>query len=34
MIEGGALLPLGGDREHGGHKGYCLSAMVDILSAS
>ena len=32
MIEGGALLPLGGDREHGGHKGYCLSAMVDILS--
>jgi L-2-hydroxycarboxylate dehydrogenase (NAD+) len=32
MIEGGALLPLGGDRTHGGHKGYCLSAMVDILS--
>ena len=32
MIEGGALQPLGGDREHGGHKGYCLSAMVDILS--
>ena len=31
MIEGGALLPLGGDRPHGGHKGYCLSAMVDIL---
>ena len=31
MIEGGALLPLGGDRTHGGHKGYCLSAMVDIL---
>jgi LDH2 family malate/lactate/ureidoglycolate dehydrogenase len=31
MIEGGALQPLGGDREHGGHKGYCLSAMVDIL---
>ncbi len=33
LIEGGALLPLGGDREHGGHKGYCLAAMVDILSA-
>ncbi len=33
MIEGGALQPLGGDREHGGHKGYCLSAMVDILSS-
>ncbi|MDO1450113.1 Ldh family oxidoreductase [Rhodocytophaga aerolata] len=28
---GGALLPLGGDREHGSHKGYCLGAMVDIL---
>ncbi|MGB3617981.1 MAG: Ldh family oxidoreductase [Catalinimonas sp.] len=33
MVEGGALLPLGSDREHGGHKGYCLSAMVDILCA-
>lgn len=30
---GGALLPLGGDREHGSHKGYSLSAMVDIFSA-
>lgn len=29
---GGALLPLGGDREHGSHKGYCLGATVDILS--
>jgi L-2-hydroxycarboxylate dehydrogenase (NAD+) len=27
MIDGGAILPLGIDREHGGHKGYCLSAM-------
>ncbi len=25
------LLPLGGDRKRGGHKGYALSAMVDIL---
>jgi LDH2 family malate/lactate/ureidoglycolate dehydrogenase len=33
MINGGALVPLGGDRIHGGHKGYCLAAMVDILSA-
>ncbi|MDX2196533.1 MAG: Ldh family oxidoreductase [Cytophagales bacterium] len=33
LKEGGALLPLGGDREHGSHKGYCLGAMVDILSA-
>jgi LDH2 family malate/lactate/ureidoglycolate dehydrogenase len=32
MIDGGALVPLGGDREHGGHKGYCLAALVDILS--
>jgi LDH2 family malate/lactate/ureidoglycolate dehydrogenase len=32
VIDGGALLPLGGDREHGGHKGYCLAALVDILS--
>lgn len=31
--KGGALLPLGGDRVHGSHKGYCLSASVDILSA-
>jgi LDH2 family malate/lactate/ureidoglycolate dehydrogenase len=30
--KGGALLPLGGDREHGSHKGYCLGAMVDIFS--
>ena len=28
---GGALLPLGGDREHGSHKGYALGAMVDIF---
>jgi L-2-hydroxycarboxylate dehydrogenase (NAD+) len=33
MIEGGALLPLGSVRELGGHKGYCLSAMVDILTS-
>jgi len=30
---GGALLPLGGDKEHGSHKGYALGAIVDILSA-
>lgn len=29
---GGALLPLGSDRDHGSHKGFCLSATVDILS--
>lgn len=32
LKRGGALLPLGGDREHGGHKGYCLGALVDIFS--
>ena len=31
MVHGGALLPLGSEREMGGHKGYALSAMVDIL---
>jgi len=30
--EGGGLLPLGGDRENGGHKGYSLGAIVDIFS--
>ncbi|PUZ29315.1 malate dehydrogenase [Chitinophaga parva] len=33
LKEGGALLPLGGDRDHGSHKGYCLGAIVDIFSA-
>jgi len=33
LIDGGALLPLGSDREHGGHKGYCLGMMVDVLCA-
>src|SRR3954451_1906906 len=29
MSDGGMLLPLGADREHGGHKGYALALMVD-----
>lgn len=33
LKQGGALLPLGGDREHGSHKGYGLGAVVDIFSA-
>ncbi|WP_341837995.1 Ldh family oxidoreductase [Chitinophaga pollutisoli] len=33
LKSGGALLPLGGDREHGSHKGYCLGSVVDIFSA-
>lgn len=32
LKKGGALLPLGGDREHGSHKGYALGAVVDIFS--
>ena len=31
--KGGMLLPLGGDKEHGSHKGYALGAIVDIFSA-
>lgn len=30
---GGALLPLGGTREQGSHKGYALGSIVDIFSA-
>ena len=30
---GGSLLPLGSNRDHGSHKGFGLSATVDILSA-
>ena len=33
LKEGGALVPLGSDREHGSHKGFCLGAWVDIFSA-
>tara|TARA_B110000014_G_scaffold241724_1_gene210748 strand:+ start:199 stop:1230 length:1032 start_codon:yes stop_codon:yes gene_type:complete len=32
MANGGAMLPLGSTREQGGHKGYCLGALIDILS--
>jgi L-2-hydroxycarboxylate dehydrogenase (NAD+) len=30
---GGSMLTLGGDYIHGSHKGFCLSAIVDIFSA-
>lgn len=33
LKKGGAMLPLGSDRIHGSHKGYCLGSMVDILTA-
>src|SRR5258708_18756762 len=31
LKDGGALIPLGRDREHGSHKGFCLGACVDIF---
>jgi LDH2 family malate/lactate/ureidoglycolate dehydrogenase len=33
LKQGGALLPLGSDIEHGSHKGYALGSIVDIFSA-
>ena len=33
LRNGGALRTLGGDVMHGGHKGFCLTAIVDIFSA-
>lgn len=33
LKKGGALLPLGSDRDHGSHKGYALGAVVDLFSA-
>src|SRR5262249_31213819 len=32
VYDGGALLPLGSTRELGGHKGYALAMVVDVLS--
>ncbi|MEZ5011299.1 MAG: Ldh family oxidoreductase [Bacteroidales bacterium] len=32
LRDGGAILPLGSDRAHGSHKGYCMGSIVDILS--
>jgi L-2-hydroxycarboxylate dehydrogenase (NAD+) len=33
LEKGGSMLPLGGDREHGSHKGYSMGAIVDIFSS-
>ncbi len=33
LKSGGSLLPLGSDRLHSSHKGYCLGSIVDILTA-
>jgi len=33
LTKGGAILPLGSTRQFGSHKGYCMAAVADILSA-
>jgi len=33
ITRGGSMVTLGGTTQHGSHKGYALSAIVDILSA-
>jgi LDH2 family malate/lactate/ureidoglycolate dehydrogenase len=33
LKKGGALLPLGSEKEQGSHKGYALGSIVDIFSA-
>jgi len=33
LKENGSLLTLGGSTDRGGHKGFCMTAIVDILSA-
>ncbi len=33
ITKGGSMVTLGGTAQHGSHKGYALSAIVDILSA-
>jgi len=33
LKQGGAIVTLGGDYEHGSHKGYCMSALIDIFSS-
>ncbi len=33
LLEGGAILPLGGSADHGSHKGYCMGSLIDIFSS-
>jgi len=33
LAKGGSMVTLGGDYEHGSHKGFCLASIVDIFSA-
>ncbi len=32
LKQGGSMVTLGGDLEHGSHKGFCMSTIVDIFS--
>jgi L-2-hydroxycarboxylate dehydrogenase (NAD+) len=33
LSKGGSMVTLGGDYEHGSHKGFCMAAVIDIFSA-
>ncbi len=33
LSKGGSILPLGGSRKFGSHKGYCMAAVIDVFSA-
>lgn len=33
LMRGGGIMTLGGDVSHGGHKGFCMTALVDIFSS-
>lgn len=33
LRRGGGMVTLGGDRLHGSHKGYCMTAVIDIFSS-
>jgi LDH2 family malate/lactate/ureidoglycolate dehydrogenase len=33
LRHGGGMVTLGGDRLHGSHKGYCMTAVIDIFSS-
>jgi Malate/L-lactate dehydrogenases len=33
LLDGGAILPLGGSADHASHKGYCMGSLIDIFSS-
>ena len=33
LSRGGTIAPLGSSRKYGSHKGYCIAAVIDVLSA-